>query len=257
MDRFSKSNLEDVLSADTTLSFSSPDSHFTAAAAATSATAAPPSSESQMEDDHSYTLSFASPESDFTGLPLTPTQQQQLSDVANESSDELDDYSNTLSFASPESDFSGLPLTSIQKQQLNKLIVNEMAPHSTPITMDSALASTGEAKVLTSPVAPFNIQHVNDEWMSLCGFSAEESIGKDLGILQGPLTDEAVLSDLRNAIKKGDYVNAQISLTNYNKNGESFGNNLSVTPVVEDDGEKIVALLGILRPVQLSNQSLG
>ena len=78
---------------------------------------------------------------------------------------------------------------------------------------------------------------------------SSQSIGRDLGILQGPLTDELKLTDLMSSIEKGDYSNAKARLTNYSKDGGSFENDLTVTPVV--DNEQIVALMGILRP---SNQ---
>jgi hypothetical protein len=164
-----------------TLSFASPESDFTGANAS-SPISVPV--ESSSESEFSYSLSFSSPESDFTGVPLTPIQKMQMDEAFSGTQDIFpddpvekaseSDFSYSMSLSSPESDFTGLPLTPIQKQQLRKLIVNDLAPHSAPITMSEALASTGEAKVITSAVAPFTIKHVNTEWVSLCGFSVEE-----------------------------------------------------------------------------------
>ena len=164
-----------------TLSFASPESDFTGANAS-SPISVPV--ESSSESEFSYSLSFSSPESDFTGVPLTPVQKMQMDEAFSGTQDIFpddpvekaseSDFSYSMSLSSPESDFTGLPLTPIQKQQLRKLIVNDLAPHSAPITMSEALASTGEAKVITSAVAPFAIKHVNTEWVSLCGFSVEE-----------------------------------------------------------------------------------
>lgn len=249
-----------------TLSFASPESDFTGGRPLVGNDVDHEVVDRDMESDLAYSLSFSSPESDFTGLPLTSSQRRQLDNVSStigtvdifpeEPADQRQsDLAYSLSFASESNSDSvvGLPLTPIQKQQLRKLIVNNLAPHSAPITMSEALASTGEAKVLTMAVAPFEIKHVNDEWVSLCGYTPEESIGKDLGILQGPLTDEDAVSNLISAIEKGDYENAVANLTNYSKNGDAFENDLTVTPVVEEDSEQIVALMGILRPLSQSS----
>jgi len=249
-----------------TLSFASPESDFTGGRPLVGNDVDQEVIDRDMESDLAYSLSFSSPESDFTGLPLTSSQRRQLDNVSSttgtvdifpeEPADQRQsDLSYSLSFASESNSNSGvgLPLTPIQKQQLRKLIVNNLAPHSAPITMSEALAPTGEAKVLTTTMAPFEIKHVNDEWVSLCGYTPEESIGKDLGILQGPLTDEDAVSNLISAIEKGDYENAVANLTNYSKNGDAFENDLTVTPVVEEDSEQIVALMGILRPQSQSS----
>ena len=38
---------------------------------------------------------------------------------------------------------------------------------------------------LTTPVAPFNILHVNTHWVSLCGYSLQEMVGNTFSNIQG------------------------------------------------------------------------
>src|SRR4051794_689244 len=61
----------------------------------------------------------------------------------------------------------------------------------------AALQGIGEAIVITSPQldqpGPV-IEYVNPAFTRMTGYSAEEVIGKTPRILQGPLTDRAVLS---------------------------------------------------------------
>ena len=57
-----------------------------------------------------------------------------------------------------------------------------------PNTLEDALQESKDARVVTSATRPFVIEHVNDAWVRLCGFSADEAVGKTLACLQGPLS---------------------------------------------------------------------
>jgi PAS domain S-box-containing protein len=77
--------------------------------------------------------------------------------------------------------------------------------------------------------------HVNDRFVEMTGYSREESIGQNCRFLQGPDTDEEAVEELRSAIEAGE--STTVELKNYRKNGEPFWNRVSVSPLVDEDGE--------------------
>ncbi|KAH8075612.1 PAS domain-containing protein [Aureococcus anophagefferens] len=81
----------------------------------------------------------------------------------------------------------------------------------------------------------------------LCGFTAEEAVGKTLAILQGPDTEKGEVADLVRGCEDGHATSAL--LTNYTKEGDKFQNFLRVFPLTEDDGTKVSHMLGVLQNV--------
>lgn len=98
----------------------------------------------------------------------------------------------------------------------------------------SLLNAQGRARVITSASPPFNIEAVNDPWVTLCGFTAEEAYGQSLSILQGPDTEKEVLSKFMHEVSQGKRTEAV--LTNYTKGGTAFKNQLVIEPIRNDDG---------------------
>lgn len=47
---------------------------------------------------------------------------------------------------------------------------------------------TTDCRVITEPVAPYRIVHVNDAWCRTTGYMREQLIGKTCKVLQGPET---------------------------------------------------------------------
>ena len=45
------------------------------------------------------------------------------------------------------------------------------------------------ACLLTTPVAPFSILHVNTQWVSLCGYSLQEMVGNTFKHIKGTRAD--------------------------------------------------------------------
>ena len=76
-------------------------------------------------------------------------------------------------------------------QQLTRASRSPVAEPYTavPNTLEDALQESKDARVVTSTTRPFVIEHVNDAWVRLCGFSADEAVGKTLACLQGPLSE--------------------------------------------------------------------
>ena len=83
------------------------------------------------------------------------------------------------------------------------------------------------ARVITECTPPFRIVHVNKAWEELCGFYAEDAIGRTFGeLMQGPGTSARTLKELGAATAAGRPT-TQL-LLNYKKGGEAFINLLQV-----------------------------
>ncbi len=77
--------------------------------------------------------------------------------------------------------------------------------------------------------------YVNDGFARLTGFSIEETLGSNCRFLQGPDTDPAAVKEIRDAIAEERY--CEVELLNYRKDGTTFWNRLSITPVRNDVGQ--------------------
>ncbi len=90
------------------------------------------------------------------------------------------------------------------------------------------------------------IVFVNPAYTRMTGYSAEESIGKTPRVLQGPLTDRAVLSRLRMNLEQGEPFFGET--INYRKDGTQFDLEWQVAPVRNAGGE-ITHFVGVQRDI--------
>lgn len=78
------------------------------------------------------------------------------------------------------------------------------------------------------------IVYVNQSFCRLTGYTADEILGQDCRFLQGAQTDRETLENLRGALARGHP--ARVRLLNYRKDGSTFWNELSISPVRDDRG---------------------
>ena len=98
-----------------------------------------------------------------------------------------------------------------------------------------ALAATAEGITIADARLPDNpLIYANAGFERLTGYTAGEVLGRNCRFLQGPATDEATLSNLRAAIREQREITVQ--LLNYRKDGATFWNRLSITPVRDPSG---------------------
>lgn len=110
------------------------------------------------------------------------------------------------------------------------------AAESTLLLRDKALAAIGQGVLITDALQPDNpIIYANPAFERITQYRAFEVIGRNCRFLQGEKTDPEVVAKIRTALDAGERVNA--TLLNYKKNGQSFMNELTISPVRGADGQ--------------------
>jgi len=71
--------------------------------------------------------------------------------------------------------------------------------------------------------------YVNQAFLALTGYQADEVLGRNCRFLQGPATDPEDVATIRRAIAKESAI--YCDLLNYRKNGEPFFNRLVLLPI--------------------------
>ncbi len=100
---------------------------------------------------------------------------------------------------------------------------------------DRALASAGEGITIADARLPdMPLIYVNPAFERVTGYSRHEAIGSNCRFLQGPDTDPKAAETIRTAIreKRG----CVVEILNYRKDGTTFWNRLTITPVFNQSG---------------------
>src|SRR5919107_1477962 len=129
----------------------------------------------------------------------------------------------------------------VQRASLSRHLQNETW------VREQALAATSSAILITDPKEPDNpIVYANPTFERITGYSIEEAIGKNCRFLQGEDRDQPALEELRAAIREGR--ECQVTLRNYKKDGTLFWNELSISPVRDEEGH-LVSFVGVQNDV--------
>lgn len=96
------------------------------------------------------------------------------------------------------------------------------------------------------------IIYINEACLSLTGYEREDFIGKNCRFLQGPDTDRKDTLAIRDAINNRQPVD--VTLLNYRKDGSQFYNQLTLTPIENDDGS-VTHYIGIQQDVTAREQT--
>lgn len=76
----------------------------------------------------------------------------------------------------------------------------------------------------------------NRAFKKLCGYNVNEVIGRNPGtLLQGQGTDPHTIEAMQHALQQGQNFRAEV--LNYHKKGYAYWSDISVTPILDDDGE--------------------
>ena len=77
--------------------------------------------------------------------------------------------------------------------------------------------------------------YVSPSFEALTGWTAEDMTGTACAVLEGPETDPEAVARVHEALETGS--KCSVELLNYRKDGSTFWNALSLSPVVDEDGE--------------------
>lgn len=88
--------------------------------------------------------------------------------------------------------------------------------------------------------------YANAAFEHLTGYLQEEILYQDCRFLQGDDRDQAALLEIKSAIKEGRP--ARVVVRNYRKDGTLFWNELSITPILNDE-DQLTYFIGIQHDV--------
>lgn len=98
-----------------------------------------------------------------------------------------------------------------------------------------AMAAVSVGIVICDARRPGNPNiYVNPALAHMTGYSEAELLEGGMQMLQGPGTAKAALERIRHALAAGE--GCEVTLLNYRKNGEAFWNELSISPVPDENG---------------------
>ena len=106
--------------------------------------------------------------------------------------------------------------------ELFKLIIEK--------TSDAIMITDAGEMSLDGP----RIIYVNKSFTTTTGYTAEDVLGKNPRIMQGPLTSRKELDKLNSSIK--NWLPNEVEIVNYKKNGDPFWVNISMVPITNEIG---------------------
>ena len=99
--------------------------------------------------------------------------------------------------------------------------------------LEVALDSNFSSIMLTRADAGYPILYVNSAFTELTGYSYDEVVGKDPGLLQGPKTDHSLLQKLRETLESGNTFHGKT--VNYKKDGAEFIMEWKIFPITNSE----------------------
>jgi two-component system, cell cycle sensor histidine kinase and response regulator CckA len=109
---------------------------------------------------------------------------------------------------------------------------------------EQALDSVSQAIAIADAVKPdYPIIYVNSAFERITGYSSGETIGRNCRFLQGAATDPAVVARMRESLHEGRAFHGEV--VNHRKDGITFFNELSITPVRDPHG-RLTHFIGVL-----------
>lgn len=108
---------------------------------------------------------------------------------------------------------------------------------------DRAVIATDLSFTISDPSQPDNpLVWLNPAFTRTTGYEADEVLGLNCRFLQGPDTDRAAVARISEALSQGRGIVE--TLLNYRKDGTAFWNQISLSPVLDADGE-LVNFVGV------------
>jgi PAS domain S-box-containing protein len=110
-----------------------------------------------------------------------------------------------------------------------------------------AIAGATNGIIITEHRPPDNpIIYVNPAFERITGYCSSEVLGKDCRFLQGPEQQQPALKQVRQTIQKER--DCRVVVRNYRKDGSLFWNELSISPVRDEQG-KLTHFIGVISDI--------
>ena len=120
---------------------------------------------------------------------------------------------------------------------------SEQADDQLHALRERAVVATDIAFTITDPRQPDDpLVWVNPSFTRITGYPYEEAVGRNCRFLQGPASDPATVAEIRTAL--GERRAVTTTLLNHRKDGTAFWNQLSISPVLDGEGE-LVSFVGV------------
>jgi PAS domain S-box-containing protein len=129
---------------------------------------------------------------------------------------------------------------------LSLVVFLEVEPPSETTDPEAQLQALRDRAVIATDIA-FTISDprqdddpliwVNPSFTRMTGYEYGEAVGRNCRFLQGPATDPAAVEEIRTALRQRRPVTT--TLLNHRKDGTAFWNQLSISPVLDGDGELV------------------
>lgn len=117
------------------------------------------------------------------------------------------------------------------------------AQESASLLRDRAVLATRVSFTISDPNRPDDpLVWVNPAFTETTGYTFEEAVGRNCRFLQGPRTDPEAVADVRRSLADGLPITT--TLLNYRRDGTTFWNELSISPVCDHDG-RITHFVGV------------
>ena len=118
---------------------------------------------------------------------------------------------------------------------------------------DRAIAATSTGVTISDATHPEHpIIYCNPAFESMTGYRREEILGKNCQFLQGSETDPVAVEIIRKALQTKS--ECKVILKNYRKDGTTFWNCFSISPVRDRTG-KLTHFIGVQRDITQSKQA--
>ncbi|MBD1936673.1 PAS domain-containing protein [Microcoleus sp. FACHB-68] len=118
--------------------------------------------------------------------------------------------------------------------------ISETSEHRHVLEMlwlcDRAMAATSTGIVIADATKPGRpLIYCNSGFERMTGYSRDEVIGRNCRFLQGSDNDQPAIEQIRQALR--DQTECRVILKNYRKDGTLFWNELTISPVLDSNGQ--------------------
>ncbi len=119
--------------------------------------------------------------------------------------------------------------------------------HRENVLKSRVIAATNCGVLVTDAMLPHHpVIYVNPSFLLLTGYAEHDVVGQTTTILNGPSTDRASIEKLALALQDGRA--CRVSLRHYRKNGTSFWNEVTLSPI-EDRTGRVRSVIWVMRDV--------